>query len=57
MNIDTDLQYAYMTGVRDYFSEKGSYLQAQIGNPDGDDVLTKNIMTQEFGLERQRPHL
>ena len=23
MNIDTDLQYAYMTGVRDYFSEKG----------------------------------
>ena len=22
MNIDTDLQYAYMTGARDYFSEK-----------------------------------
>ena len=41
MNIDTDLQYAYMTGVRDYFSEKGSYLQAQIGNPDGDDVPNK----------------
>ena len=41
MNIDTDLQYAYMTGVRDYFSEKGAYLQAQIGNPDGDDVPNK----------------
>ena len=41
MNIDTDLHYAYMTGVRDYFSEKGAYLQAQIGNPDGDDVPNK----------------
>ena len=41
MNIDTDLQYAYMTGVRDYFSKKGAYLQAQIGNPDGDDVPNK----------------
>ena len=41
MNIDTDLQYAYMTGVRDYFSEKEAYLQAQIGNPDGDDVPNK----------------
>ncbi|MBF36507.1 MAG: class II fructose-bisphosphate aldolase [Crocinitomicaceae bacterium] len=41
MNIDTDLQYAYMTGVRDYFSEKGAYLQSQIGNPDGDDVPNK----------------
>ena len=41
MNIDTDLQYAYMTGVRDYFSEKGAYLQSQIGNPDGDDIPNK----------------
>ena len=41
MNIDTDMQYAYMTGVRDYFSNKGAYLQAQIGNPDGDDVPNK----------------
>ena len=41
MNIDTDLQYAYMTGVRDYFSEKREYLQAQIGNPDGEDSPNK----------------
>ena len=41
MNIDTDLQYAFMTGVRDYMSEKEAYLQAQIGNPDGDDVPNK----------------
>ena len=41
MNIDTDLQYAYMTGVRDYFSDKGDYLQSQIGNPDGEDSPNK----------------
>ena len=41
MNIDTDLQYAYMTGVRDYFSEKGDYLQSQIGNPNGEDSPNK----------------
>ena len=41
MNIDTDLQYAFMSGVRDYMSEKEAYLQAQIGNPDGDDVPNK----------------
>ena len=41
MNIDTDMQYAYMSGIRDYFSDKNEYLKAQIGNPDGDDVTNK----------------
>ena len=41
MNIDTDLQYAYMSGVRDYFSENTEYLKAQIGNPDGEDLPNK----------------
>ena len=41
MNIDTDMQYAFMTGVRDYFDEKSDYLKAQIGNPEGDDVPNK----------------
>ena len=41
MNIDTDLQYAYMTGARDYFNEKEDYLQSQIGNPDGEDSPNK----------------
>ncbi|MCY4561455.1 MAG: class II fructose-bisphosphate aldolase [Flavobacteriaceae bacterium] len=35
MNIDTDLQYAFMSGVRDYFNHKADYLKTQIGNPDG----------------------
>lgn len=41
MNIDTDLQYAFMTGVRDYMKDKEGYLQAQIGNPEGPDSPNK----------------
>ncbi len=41
MNIDTDMQYAFMSGIRDYFNEKGEYLKTQIGNPDGDDIPNK----------------
>ena len=41
MNIDTDMQYAFMTGIRDYFNEKTDFLKSQIGNPDGDDIPNK----------------
>ena len=41
MNIDTDLQYAYLEGIRDYMASKKDYLAAQIGNPEGDDVPNK----------------
>ena len=41
MNIDTDMQFAFMTGVRDYFIDKSAYLKAQIGNPLGEDVPNK----------------
>ena len=41
MNIDTDLQFAFMTGIRDYMLTKQEYLAKQIGNPDGDDIPNK----------------
>lgn len=41
MNIDTDMQWAFWDGVREYYEGKRDYLQAQIGNPDGDDVPNK----------------
>ena len=41
MNIDTDLQFAFTEGVRDYVEEKMEYLRTQIGNPDGDDIPNK----------------
>ncbi|OQD43919.1 class II fructose-bisphosphate aldolase [Croceivirga radicis] len=43
MNIDTDLQYAFLSGVRDYVQGKKDYLQGQIGNPEGDDVPNKKF--------------
>jgi len=41
MNIDTDLQYAYLEGIRDYMSDNKDYLASQIGNPDGEDSPNK----------------
>ncbi|SDG57864.1 class II fructose-bisphosphate aldolase [Psychroflexus sediminis] len=41
MNIDTDLQYAFTEGIRDYMTSKIDYISAQIGNPEGDDVPNK----------------
>ena len=38
MNIDTDLQFAFTEGARDYILEKQEYLKTQIGNPEGDAV-------------------
>lgn len=41
MNIDTDLQFAFTEGVRDYVSSNIDYLKTQIGNPDGEDIPNK----------------
>lgn len=41
MNIDTDLQWAMWDGIRAYEAEKHDYLQAQIGNPEGEDQPNK----------------
>ncbi|MBU2649523.1 MAG: class II fructose-bisphosphate aldolase [Bacteroidetes bacterium] len=41
MNIDTDTQWAFWDGVREYYSKYKDYLQGQIGNPEGDDKPNK----------------
>jgi fructose-bisphosphate aldolase class II len=41
MNIDTDLQFAYTEGVRDYMLNKVDYLRTQIGNPEGEEQPNK----------------
>ena len=43
MNIDTDMQWAFWTGVRDYYTKHHDYLQTQLGNPDGDDKPNKKF--------------
>ena len=41
MNLDTDLQWGFTTGIRDYFTKYDKYLQTQIGNPEGEDKPNK----------------
>lgn len=41
MNIDTDLQWAFWDGVREYEDTNRGYLQGQIGNPEGEDKPNK----------------
>lgn len=41
VNLDTDLQYAYLTGIRDYVLKKKDYISSQIGNPEGEDKPNK----------------
>jgi len=41
MNIDTDLQFAFTEGVRDYVLAYSDYLKTQIGNPEGEDKPNK----------------
>jgi fructose-bisphosphate aldolase class II len=41
MNIDTDQQWAFWSGVRDYDRKYHAYLQDQLGNPEGADKPNK----------------
>lgn len=41
MNIDTDLQFAFTEGIRDYMSDHSEYIKTQIGNPEGSDLPNK----------------
>lgn len=41
MNLDTDLQWAFWEGIKNYYVEKNAYLQGQLGNPEGPDAPNK----------------
>jgi len=41
MNVDTDTQFAYLAGIRDFVQKKSGYLQTQVGNPEGPDKPNK----------------
>jgi fructose-bisphosphate aldolase class II len=43
MNIDTDLQFAYTEGIRDYMMNNIEYLKTQIGNPEGEEKPNKKF--------------
>ena len=41
MNLDTDMQYAFNEGVRDYMVKFNDYINTQVGNPEGEDLPNK----------------
>jgi len=41
MNVDTDTQWSYWEGLKDFYEAKKGYLQGQIGNPEGEDKPNK----------------
>lgn len=52
MNIDTDMQWAFWEGIRDYELKNRAYLQGQIGNPDGDDSPNKKYYDPRTWLRK-----
>lgn len=52
MNLDTDFQYAFNSGVRDYMFDKKDYINSQIGNPDGDDIPNKKYYDPRVWLRK-----
>ncbi len=52
MNIDTDMQWAFLSGVRDYIGEKSEYLQSQIGNPEGEEKPNKKYYDPRVWLRK-----
>jgi fructose-bisphosphate aldolase class II len=54
VNVDTDMQYAYTEGIRDYMVSKKDYLSSQVGNPDGADKPNKKyVCTSSHSNERK----
>ena len=52
MNIDTDLQFAFTEGIRDYIIDKKDFLMSQIGNPDGNDFPNKKFYDPRVWLRK-----
>lgn len=52
MNIDTDMQWAYWEGVKNFYEEKKAYLQGQLGNPEGADAPNKKYYDPRVWLRK-----
>ncbi|WP_185878015.1 class II fructose-bisphosphate aldolase [Blattabacterium cuenoti] len=56
MNVDTDLQYAFTSGVRNYMNENKEYIKKQIGNPYGKYVPNKKYYDPRVWLREGENH-
>ena len=52
MNLDTDMQWAFLSGVRDYVTSKIDYLNTQIGNPEDADKPNKKFYDPRAWLRK-----
>jgi fructose-bisphosphate aldolase, class II len=52
MNIDTDTQWAYWEGIKNYYVKNEAYLQGQIGNPEGEDKPNKKFYDPRSWLRK-----
>lgn len=52
MNIDTDLQWAFWSGVQTYHQVNKEYLRAQLGNPEGMDKPNKKFYDARAWLRK-----
>jgi fructose-bisphosphate aldolase, class II len=52
MNIDTDQQWAFWEGVKNYYKANEAYLQSQLGNPDGPDSPNKKYYDPRVWLRK-----
>lgn len=56
VNLDTDLQWAYLCGVRDYVTKNIEYLNSQVGNPEGADKPNKKKYDPRVWVSSSLPH-
>ncbi len=52
MNIDTDTQWAFWEGIKNYYKKNEGYLQGQIGNPEGEDKPNKKFYDPRAWLRK-----
>ncbi len=52
MNIDTDTQWAFWEGIKNYYQKFEGYLQDQIGNPEGEDKPNKKYYDPRAWLRK-----
>ena len=52
MNIDTDQQWAFWEGVKNYYKANEAYLQSQLGNPEGQDNPNKKYYDPRVWLRK-----
>ncbi|MEG0601818.1 MAG: class II fructose-bisphosphate aldolase [Mucinivorans sp.] len=52
MNLDTDMQWAFWNGIREFYIKNEGYLQAQLGNPEGADKPNKKFYDPRTWLRK-----